>query len=318
MKYPSAKNIILILVAGLIVGASFLVAEYRNREAQPIYNSSLSTKPADQEIAQIVDTDGDGLKDWEEVLIGSSTRNPDTDSDGTTDGEEVRLNRNPLVKGPKDKSQNTSTITTSEKLEPIDAVSREFFARYMQLKQVGLSTDAQSQQELITSTVNSVGLSEPKAYTTADIVTQDDNGIDAIKKYGNSLGSVIQKNMISSRNEGEIAKEAFEKENFEILKELDPIIENYRKLINGFILIPTPRALATLHADFLTGMNAALFTAQSFRESGSDPISGLQAIGQYTIAEQKIRTSLNAIRSYMSFLGITYEGEPGSVIFTSN
>ncbi len=318
MKYPSAKNTLLILVACLLVGGSFLVAEYRNKKAQPIYSSSLNTKPADHETAQIVDTDGDGLKDWEEVLIGSSTRNPDTDGDGTTDGEEVRLNRNPLVKGPKDKSQNTTIISQSEKLEPIDAVSREFFARYMQLKQVGLSTDAESQQELITSTVNSVGFAEPKSYTTADIVIEEDSSAESIKKYGNALGSVIQKNMISSRNEGEIAKEALETGNLEILKELDPIIENYRKIINGFILIPAPKALASLHADLLTGMNAALFTAQSFKQSGVNPISGLQAISQYTLAEAKIRSALNAIRSYMTFLGISFIGEPGEIIFTQN
>lgn len=36
------------------------------------------------------DYDGDGLKNWEEVELGSDMRNPDTDGDGLTDGEEVR------------------------------------------------------------------------------------------------------------------------------------------------------------------------------------------------------------------------------------
>lgn len=36
-----------------------------------------------------VDTDGDGLTDDEEVLLGTDPLNADTDSDGLTDGEEV-------------------------------------------------------------------------------------------------------------------------------------------------------------------------------------------------------------------------------------
>lgn len=36
-----------------------------------------------------LDTDGDGLFDWEEIIIGSDINNPDTDGDGLLDGEEI-------------------------------------------------------------------------------------------------------------------------------------------------------------------------------------------------------------------------------------
>ena len=39
----------------------------------------------------VLDTDGDGLTDQEELQLGTDPKNPDTDGDGLTDGEEVKV-----------------------------------------------------------------------------------------------------------------------------------------------------------------------------------------------------------------------------------
>jgi YD repeat-containing protein len=45
----------------------------------------------------VVDSDGDGLPDWVEVLIGTDPFNPDTDGDGLSDGDELLIyHTNPL------------------------------------------------------------------------------------------------------------------------------------------------------------------------------------------------------------------------------
>lgn len=43
------------------------------------------------------DTDGDGLNDWEEIQLGTSSTAADTDHDGLPDGWEVTYDLNPLV-----------------------------------------------------------------------------------------------------------------------------------------------------------------------------------------------------------------------------
>ncbi len=49
---------------------------------------------------RLVDTDSDGLTDWEEITIfGTDPLNPDTDGDGFLDGEEVQHGYNPLGPG---------------------------------------------------------------------------------------------------------------------------------------------------------------------------------------------------------------------------
>src|SRR3989344_2433154 len=49
-----------------------------------------------------IDTDKDGLRDWEEVLWHSNPNIADTDKDGTPDGAEVMTQRDPNKAGPDD------------------------------------------------------------------------------------------------------------------------------------------------------------------------------------------------------------------------
>jgi len=46
-----------------------------------------------------VDTDGDGLRDWEEEVWGTDPNNVDSDGDGLNDGQEVRDDRDPAKNG---------------------------------------------------------------------------------------------------------------------------------------------------------------------------------------------------------------------------
>jgi hypothetical protein len=62
-----------------------LGTQNNNEEMLPNENSPLVTGP------QIVDTDGDGLTDEEEITLGTSINNTDSDQDGLFDYEEVKI-----------------------------------------------------------------------------------------------------------------------------------------------------------------------------------------------------------------------------------
>ena len=57
------------------------------QEKSPLAVAMESTNKLD------VDTDGDGLKDWEELLWKTDSNKIDTDGDGTNDNEEISLNK---------------------------------------------------------------------------------------------------------------------------------------------------------------------------------------------------------------------------------
>ncbi|MDQ5893047.1 MAG: hypothetical protein QG640_57 [Patescibacteria group bacterium] len=283
------KNIVFILVAILLVGGSFVFAEYRNKNAENIYVAPEVVSATDKS-AQDVDTDGDGMKDWEEILTGTNPNDPKS--------KEKPIASASIIKD--------ITQQTAEKIEPIDALSREFFARYMELRQLGISDDKYNQQDLIQKTIDSIPLIQAKPYLISEIKVKADNSKEAVKQYGNEMTAVFKKYVVSSRNEGLIVKDALQKDNPEILKELDPVVESYKNIVNGLLKIEAPQSMVIMHLDLVNAMNSTLFMMQSLRKATVDPLAGIEAAGQWPVVEKRFFDSLRAIQSYLIYLGITY------------
>jgi hypothetical protein len=288
------KNTLLIFTAFLLVGGSFVFAEYRNKQAKSIYSSEkiqqgLAVSAIDEinSSAKDIDIDGDGSKDWEEILVGSNPNDPKSKPDQTKAGVTGDI-----------------TKSTPEKLEPIDVVSRDFFARYMELRQIGAVKDKTSQDELVARTIGNMKVSNPAEYTVSDISITPDESKESLVSYGKEVGNIFRKFTISSRNEAVIVKESMEKENPEILKEIDPIISSYKSILNALVKVSVPKSMSSLHLDLVNSMNGSLFIAQSFRDSGNDAIKGIQAISHFSNIQVKLFNSITSINSYYKNIGI--------------
>ncbi|RUA15467.1 MAG: hypothetical protein DSY83_07530 [Flavobacteriia bacterium] len=93
--------------AGLPVGN--YVFEYTTSGAEaPCTNESVQVTVSVSDC--MVDTDGDGLMDSEEIALGTDPNDPDTDGDGLTDGEEVLVVDDP-----------TTTAVPENATDPLDA-----------------------------------------------------------------------------------------------------------------------------------------------------------------------------------------------------
>lgn len=86
---------------GFII-ASRLIKKQDKITSQPISSSAVHTAQNDPRLLGEKDTDGDGIKDWEEIIIRTDPNNPDTDSDGISDGKETQKKRSPVKAGPDD------------------------------------------------------------------------------------------------------------------------------------------------------------------------------------------------------------------------
>jgi RHS repeat-associated protein len=69
------------------------------------------------------DTDGDGLTDAEEAVLGTDPRNPDTDGDGLTDGAEVRVHRTDPLRADTDGDGASDGAEVAAGSDPLDAGS---------------------------------------------------------------------------------------------------------------------------------------------------------------------------------------------------
>lgn len=283
----------LIIAAILLIGGAFLFNKYRDERTKALYvadenKSSVSISNTDLSSSSEEDSDNDGSKDWEEILVGTDPKNP------------------------KDKPSSSKSVATAdltnkpsqEKLEPIDLISREFFARYMELRQSGSSKDKQSQENLAQRTAGNIVLSQPSKYELKDIITKPENDVESIKQYGKDITLIFQKNAVSARNEAVITKEALETENLEMLKEIDPTIDSYKRIVNSLLKLRVPKTVETLHLDLINAMNGSLFVAKSFRNAGVNPVEGVQAVQYYPVVQRSLYDAVNAIKSYFKYLGI--------------
>lgn len=108
MKLPSAKASLIILA---IIIVSTIVVVYsifkdKNPQQESVIAKGISVENNLSNQNADVDSDGDGLLDWEESLWGTDPQRVDSDSDGTNDLEEIDNDRNPLIAGPDDKISN--------------------------------------------------------------------------------------------------------------------------------------------------------------------------------------------------------------------
>lgn len=286
IKKPGTKNILMILIAIILVGGAFAFAEYRNREAQIVYmkNQVLSTET----IVSTTSVNNIDNTDWKKILMAN-----DLSASSTVD-----LTKN------------------DEKLEPIDIVSRQFFAQYLELHQIGAAKDEQSQQDLIEKTINSMSFAVPKSYKISQIKINSNNSVESVKQYGNNVGDIFKRYQTNSRNEGVIVRDYQLTEDPSILKELDPIASSYKNIINSLLKLSVPENLSPIHLDLINAINEGLFIVESFKKSEIDPVSGLQAVSMYQVAAKNLYNAVSGIRKYLISLDISYIPTEGGYMFT--
>ena len=90
------KKVAIILLVVLALGA--LVVGVLWWAGNPDRSANASLAAGIKKIERL-DSDGDGLKDWEEELWQTDKNRADTDGDGTSDGAEISASRNPQKTG---------------------------------------------------------------------------------------------------------------------------------------------------------------------------------------------------------------------------
>lgn len=92
--------ILLVGLAGFIITFQLTKKQISSRQSSPS-PIAYTRQENPLSIAQ-KDTDGDGIKNWEETIIRTDPNNPDTDGDGISDGRETEQQRSPVKAGPDD------------------------------------------------------------------------------------------------------------------------------------------------------------------------------------------------------------------------
>jgi hypothetical protein len=267
--------IILVYVTALISRGK----EYKYSNEEAVSASLIQTSNTTNNI----DSDSDGLKDWEEDIRGTDKNNPDTDGDNLNDGAEVSSNHDPLKKGPKDLVSTSTQVSKSEaeNLTDTEKFSRSFFSRYLQLKQSGLSSDGQSQQELVNELLYETTVSN--TYIPIDFYKQSQ--LNAVSDSDVSIGYYANTfAIIYKKYENEYLKNPFPEtmdSEADIIK-FSLASKNasnlYAMMEKEMLNVSTPMSLLELHTDFLNNLYSARQIMVKLSLIEKDPVKSLMAI----------------------------------------
>lgn len=295
--------IVIILAVTLIIGGIIFVLNYANQ------NSLLRTKISQEDF---IDSDDDGLRDWEEELYRTNPLNPDTDGDGYLDGEEVNSGHNPLIMAPGDKLtfypiplgkkyNITQKVLSEETLDSIldsylsqkgeyiedhsEIYSPETFSAFTTtttLQEMFKRAMADSYSTLLTQAEQTIS-DIPEIFeiniTDEDVKISQDNSVEAIKMYLSQVSSFLNSDIFFLQEKSfEALLSAFQDNDFSQLTELIKVNDNKIEKIKEIIV---PYSWKEIHKQ---GMQLTLQVRNifvSFRDIKSDPLKAQLAVSEF-------------------------------------
>ena len=218
-----------------------------------------------------------------------------------------------------DKTVTSGSKTSASADAPLTItgqMGRNFFARFIQLKQSGLDGDPQMVQDTVNQTLDEAASSAsvPKKYAVSDIIVSPKTDAASLRAYGNAIGTIF---MVTppAQNPVLIASEAFNSGNMALLSQLDPIVAWYKKSVSGLVAISVPQSAVQAHLDMLNALSIMLYVSQSLRNTQGDPMQSILAVGMYTRAQQATVASIGEMSSYFNGNNISFStSEPGVVL----
>jgi hypothetical protein len=273
---PSKRFLLAILGLGLgVVGMLVCIKLLQNNTLKiPGNTAPIETDIQVAERLQNIsqkDTDGDGLKDWEEALWDTDPNKADTNDDGVNDFDDIASQRAALQA-----NQDAAGIG-EEILTNTDVLARDLYTTIATLSQQGV---LEQNKDLITSkigeSVNAVTLYQPFDIVDLRIVTPNKISMNNYLSYMKDImltypvAETDIQNILQSNNDGLVSDQSivFEKtlqHSLGMLESNDvPTIfqEEHLSLINSF--------------RYLTG------TLQAIIHAPEDPLIGMAGVNQLT------------------------------------
>ncbi len=324
-----SKKIFFLVVACIIgvgtVGFAVFASKSSNSTAKTPTITVDNSKNIDSITASVkenskLDTDNDGLANWEETLWGTDQNKADSDADKTNDGDEVKAGRNPVVAGANDKLQNGLPTAKTDAIKKVDTdttetgqISRALFASYIEAKKSGAPIDESIQNKIITEAFSSKTLDvTAKQYTSKEVKISTDSDL---KKYGNSLGVAFYAGKSQdTTSEIDILNSALTQTPKDIEK-LEPIAKGYAAILKKLAAVAAPKEVATLHLELLNSTSRVLGDVQAFQRVFEDPFVTLKAVGNYYADIASFQKSIADIEDVFTKQGITFSNTEYGYVF---
>jgi len=291
---PGKSTLIGIVALLIVIGALLSTREKKDEVLLAVNENGEIELPGE-------DTDGDGLRDWEEDLWGTDPENVDSDGDGTHDGAEVDVGRNPSIPAPNDtfaipsKTAFTQTVSQDNKTQ-VETFSEAFITTYLNSKLVGGDPSSQAEEfaELAIPQLPPV-----IEHTTGELSVTQNTDEEIIHEYGNTVGSILKNNAPQIENELIIILRALRDSNPALLADLEKTTSSYNRNAENLLDIIVPNEIAQLHIQLINSFSLVSRDITYMAMFFEDPLTALAGIDSYFRTSEQLVLLINALAQYL-------------------
>lgn len=273
-----------LIIGGAVIVGAFIVTQDVSLPVAERVVASPTAALREQVIEK--DSDGDGLRDWEEELWGTDPFKVDTDGDGVLDGDFVR---NRVA------DKEVKEIVNFEDLNFTQQFSREFFAEFLQARADGEITPAE-RERLLASLLSGVDASLPRAQAPSALETTVTSE-ESVSAYVRTLAQVI----INATPEGiteselDLLERGLEEKDPALLEEVSRIGAGYKELAEELRGVVPPSQLRSAHASLITASARLSVIIESFGGAFDDALLALAHFPSYEPEAVRLSNAVTSI-----------------------
>lgn len=298
-----ATPVVFVLVPLISLGGFLLFSTLYGTQTPEIIPTA-NQEHASQEDTSI-DSDQDGLKDWEEQIYATDAHNPDTDGDGAKDGDEIAQNRDPLKKGPDDTLTKVDTSATTaassnaytgDQFNLTKKIAEEFSQDY--LTRIAQNPENQLDSNAFADKIMQITREQAppsiSLVTTSDIIISRNAVKDDMVRYLKQLNALVlnpskplpDAKSISDAVAGIVHTEDAARTSA-ASDHLAMYVNQYNQLLTDVKTISVPKDFVSLHIDFLNTTIKERNALEKIQHVKSDPFTALMGFREYMETTKK-------------------------------
>jgi hypothetical protein len=307
---PSKKILLLLIVSVVALGA---VSFFVKKEGKVLY--STREAPLSERSTLEVDTDGDGLSDWEEVLWGLDAKNPDTDGNGVGDKEEVENMKNQTGANlPLFTKTSISSSQNNEDLSSTDIITREIFYDFLKAEAEG-RVGADYLNDLSNRAANSIFsiATSYETYTLNDLKISGALSGETVLQYMNGMILALNKSSLVNQTPFSLAgiEDPEDPAFFSAVINIASYYDTLSKILQAAVV---PSELANLHLSVLNGFVRMSHEFKIIASADEDPLAAMSALTRISAHQINILTATAEIDRVLNSQDVIFSEQTGFYI----
>ncbi len=268
---------------------------------EPTTDSGQQTTKAGPEVVDIqnsiineVDTDGDGLKDWEELIWKTDPNNPKTHEGYENDSAYVSAQL-ALMKN------NPSVYAGMGPIETTEDLSKQLFEEYLLLKQTGNLTPDDIARLTQRIRLNIESSTDISFYSADKLKTFPSSDKQKLQKYADELSNTI--NQYTTLYMQQVQNSNIT--NTTVLNEIVGLgADIYLRLSESIMKMEVPIELASTHTQYANDLRKSSVSLDGLLSQSKDPLQSIVGLQKHTDAQNSRQGTANTISNFLIQNGI--------------